>query len=77
VEVDEPRTGDLDPHDVLRGVLGEVAGQLLGQVAGLAAGGLGRRERDVRRPVAVLAASRTLQLDDGRRFDAHVAERAP
>ena len=66
VEVHEPRPGDLHGAHVSRGRGREVIHQLLPQLAWVLARGLRRRERHVRRPVAVLGIGGTLQRDLGR-----------
>ncbi len=70
VEVDEPRTGQLHPFHVGGQVRVEPRSQLLGHLARLASVGLGRGQRHVRGPVAVLAAARPLEVDLGGRLDA-------
>jgi hypothetical protein len=69
-EVHEARTGDLDGLDVRRQVGVEVLDELGGQLARVAPGLLGRGERHVRGPVAVLPVGRSLHRDLLRkRFD--------
>ena len=75
-EVEEARPRDLD-RDHMRGRRGgELVGELLGELAGVASGSLGGGERDVRRPVAVLASRRPLEVDRvGQRVDRQRDER--
>ena len=59
-EVDEAGPGDLDRVDVREVHRLEGTDQVAGDVARVPTGGLGRGERDVARPVPVLAARGTL-----------------
>ena len=69
MEVDEPWPRQFDPLDVRRWVGGQPFRQLRRQLARVAPGGLRSGERDVRRPVPVLATGRPLEMHGHGRVD--------
>ena len=77
-EVHEAGPGHLDGSDVLGRGRAERLGDAGGQLAGVPAGLLGRHQRHVRRPVAVLAPGRALELDGvGQGLDLERRQRGP
>ena len=77
-EVHETRAGDLDGGDMGRWARVEEVDQRLTEFAWILARLLRGGERDVRRPVAVVAVGRTLERDVvGKRVDAGFGEGGP
>ncbi len=70
VEVHEAGAGELDPLDVRRRVGGQLRGEGRGELPRRATGLLGRGQGHVRRPIAVLAPRRPLELHGRGRVDA-------
>jgi hypothetical protein len=74
VEVHEAGAGDLHPVHVRRRRRLEPRDEVAGKLPRDASGRLGGGHRDVRRPVAVLAPARPLEVDLRRRLDPDVDE---